>query len=232
MARSTEMIVVPCGCGMRYPVTCPASAVGTRIACPWSSQPMWVGGGKPFTAAEWDETNDPRLLYLTSGFPRSDRKLRLTVCAIAREFQVSESQPWARVAVEAGEALADKLRPTVPPELIRRHVEAGPALACIGPYVETSWITPPAPNPRTADVLRDQVPNPFVPLEWRREWLTSTVRALAAEIYEKRAFELMPVLGDSLMDAGCDHPLVLEHCRTTKPHARGCWVVDAIRGKT
>ncbi|WP_439629481.1 hypothetical protein [Gemmata sp.] len=42
----------------------------------------------------------------------------------------------------------------------------------------------------------------------------------------------MPILGDALQDAGCDHDLVLGHCRGAKLHARGCWVVDAILGKT
>ncbi|MBA4188342.1 MAG: hypothetical protein C0467_10090 [Planctomycetaceae bacterium] len=75
-------------------------------------------------------------------------------------------------------------------------------------------------------------PNPFVPLEWNPEWLTSTVRDLAAHIYAERDFATMPILGDGLMDAGCDHQLIQDHCRSTKPHARGCWVVDAILGKT
>ena len=57
------------------------------------------------------------------------------------------------------------------------------------------------------------------------------IRGPEVTFYEMREFELMPVLGDALMDAGCDHPLVLAHCRSEKPHARGCWVVDAILGK-
>ena len=36
---------------------------------------------------------------------------------------------------------------------------------------------------------------------------------------------------DALEEAGCDHPDVLTHCRRPGPHARGCWVVDAARGK-
>jgi hypothetical protein len=80
------------------------------------------------------------------------------------------------------------------------------------------------------NAYRELFPNPFVPLEWNPEWFTSTVRELAAHIYENRDFSAMPILGDALMDAGCDHQLVQEHCRSTKPHARGCWVVDAILG--
>jgi hypothetical protein len=83
-----------------------------------------------------------------------------------------------------------------------------------------------------ADAYRDFVPNPFIPLEWNSEWITSTVRDLASHIYTERKFELMPILGDALMDAGCDHELILDHCCTNKPHARGCWVVDAVLGKT
>jgi hypothetical protein len=83
-----------------------------------------------------------------------------------------------------------------------------------------------------ADAYRELFANPFVALEWNLEWFMSTVRDLAAHIYENREFHLMPVLGDALLDAGCDHQLIQEHCRSTKPHARGCWVVDAILGKS
>jgi hypothetical protein len=83
-----------------------------------------------------------------------------------------------------------------------------------------------------ADAYRELFPNPFVPLEWNPDWFTSTVRDLAARIYERREFELMPILGDALLDAGCDHQLIQDHCRSSKPHARGCWVLDGILGKT
>src|SRR5262249_30319229 len=33
------------------------------------------------------------------------------------------------------------------------------------------------------------------------------------------------------MDAGCDHPDVLDHCRGAGPYVRGCWVVDLVLGK-
>jgi hypothetical protein len=62
-------------------------------------------------------------------------------------------------------------------------------------------------------------------------WLTTTVVDLAAAIYEERSFVNLPILADALMDAGCDSAEVLDHCRSEGPHARGCWVVDAILGK-
>jgi len=82
-----------------------------------------------------------------------------------------------------------------------------------------------------AAVTHDLLPNPFVPVAWNPEWLSSTVRDLAAHIYDSRDFGAMPILTDALQDSGCDHQLVQEHCRGTKPHARGCWVVDAILGR-
>lgn len=82
-----------------------------------------------------------------------------------------------------------------------------------------------------AEVYRDLVPNPFVPLAWNPDWFTSTVRDLAQHIYTAHDFGATPVLADALQDAGCDDEQVLTHCRANKPHARGCWVLDAILGK-
>jgi hypothetical protein len=63
-------------------------------------------------------------------------------------------------------------------------------------------------------------------------WLTSTVVSLAEGIYAERAFDRLPILADALQDAGCDSADVLDHCRGTGPHARGCWVVDLVLGKS
>lgn len=62
-------------------------------------------------------------------------------------------------------------------------------------------------------------------------WITSTVVALAAGIYDEKAFDRMPILADSLQDAGCDSDDILNHCRGEGPHVRGCWVVDLVLGK-
>jgi hypothetical protein len=58
------------------------------------------------------------------------------------------------------------------------------------------------------------------------------VVALAETIYQGRAFDRMPVLGDALEDAGCTNADVLWHCRSDNEHIRGCWVVDLLLGKS
>ena len=41
----------------------------------------------------------------------------------------------------------------------------------------------------------------------------------------------MNILADALLDAGCDNEDIIQHCRSTKDHVRGCWVVDLILRK-
>ena len=43
--------------------------------------------------------------------------------------------------------------------------------------------------------------------------------------------EVLPILADALMDAGCDSEEIINHCRGDGPHVRGCWVVDLLLGK-
>src|SRR5262249_34610383 len=61
-------------------------------------------------------------------------------------------------------------------------------------------------------------------------WDGGLVRQLAEGIYEDRAFDRMPVLGDALEDAGCTSDSILSHCRNHAEHVRGCWVLDLILG--
>lgn len=82
-----------------------------------------------------------------------------------------------------------------------------------------------------ADDIRCIFGNPFRPVVFAPEWRSETVVALAAGIYEERAFDRLPILADALEEAGCDHPDVLTHLRGPGPHARGCWVVDGVLGK-
>jgi hypothetical protein len=82
------------------------------------------------------------------------------------------------------------------------------------------------------DLLRDMFGNPFRSIAVDATWGTSTVLAIAREMYESRDFSAMPILADALQEADCDNDDILNHCRAPNPHARGCWVVDALLGKT
>jgi hypothetical protein len=89
---------------------------------------------------------------------------------------------------------------------------------------------PTAFQDRTA-LLRCVFHNPYFSTRFDPEWLTPTVRTLAGGIEADHAFDRMPMLADALEEAGCEDAGLLLHCRGEGPHARGCWVVDAILGK-
>jgi hypothetical protein len=87
-----------------------------------------------------------------------------------------------------------------------------------------------------AELLRDILGNPFRPSaplpRFVVGWNDSTVRRIAAGIYEERAFDRLPILADALLDAGCDNEELIAHCRGEGPHVRGRWAVDLILGKS
>ena len=82
-----------------------------------------------------------------------------------------------------------------------------------------------------AALVRCLFGNPF---RLRPVWaaqLTREVRALANDIYEERAFDRTPLLADALEVSGCMDADLIEHCRSGREHARGCWVVDLLLGQ-
>jgi hypothetical protein len=81
-------------------------------------------------------------------------------------------------------------------------------------------------------LLRCIFGNPFRPVSLDPAWLKPNVVALAQAIYDNRAFDRMPILGDALEGAGCENQDILPHCRAQTEHVRGCWVVDAILGRS
>jgi hypothetical protein len=83
-----------------------------------------------------------------------------------------------------------------------------------------------------SDLVRDLFGNPYRPVVLDSTWRTDTVLSFAKQMYESRDFSAMPILADALQDAGCDNADILDHCRGTGSHVRGCWVVDLILGKT
>jgi len=83
-----------------------------------------------------------------------------------------------------------------------------------------------------AAMLRDIFgPLPFRPVPLEPTWLTPTVVKLAQTIYDRYAFNRLPVLADALEEAGCTKADILAHCRQPGEHVRGCWVVDLLLGK-
>jgi hypothetical protein len=81
-----------------------------------------------------------------------------------------------------------------------------------------------------AVLLRDIFGNPFREVNFEAEWRTTTVVALAMQLYETRDFGEMPILADAIQDAGCEDTVILDHCRGPGPHVRGCWVCDLVLG--
>jgi hypothetical protein len=79
--------------------------------------------------------------------------------------------------------------------------------------------------------LWDIFGNPFRPVTLDPACLSPNVKGLAQAIYDDRAFNGMPILGDALEEAGCTNQDILSHCRGPGPHVRGCWVVDLVLGK-
>lgn len=82
-----------------------------------------------------------------------------------------------------------------------------------------------------SDLLRDIFGNPFRPASISVNCQTPKIVGLAQTIYDERAFDRMPELADGLEKAGCTDAGVLEHCRGSGPHVRGCWVIDLVLGK-
>jgi hypothetical protein len=94
----------------------------------------------------------------------------------------------------------------------------------------------PYPAPDQCSLLRCLFgPLPFRDVALDPAWLSwneGAVATLAGSIYQDRAFDRLPFLGDALEEAGCADPDILDHCRQRSEHARGCWIVDLILGKS
>ncbi|MGH7225102.1 MAG: hypothetical protein ACRELF_17915, partial [Gemmataceae bacterium] len=59
-------------------------------------------------------------------------------------------------------------------------------------------------------------------------WRGGIVPRMAGVIYRKRCFRNLPLLAETLEQAGCRDADILMHCRAAVEHVRGCWVVDAL----
>jgi len=89
---------------------------------------------------------------------------------------------------------------------------------------------------KQCEMLRDIAGNPFHPLPTLDpvllRWDNELIHRWADAIYAEDRFEDLPLLGDALEEAGCRDDAILDHCRQSSPHVRGCWVVDLILNRS
>jgi hypothetical protein len=215
----------------------------------------------PMTEAEWLAGADPYpMLEIVKG-KASDRKLRLFACACLNTIRNLITNAGRREMIEAGERWADRLMTEGEAQAIlaanpyessaawesgdsaneqaANRTASSALFASAWDAAETVAWNVPKFGSRSAQtgtfvyaaLLRDIIGNPFRLAMVDPFWLTNNVTAIARAIYDERAFDRMPILGDALEDAGCDNQDMLDHCRWGGDHVRGCWVVDLILGK-
>jgi hypothetical protein len=187
------------------------------------------------TEAEWLAATDRRRWWSTSG--QDDRPEiaahRLWLLSHGMGQTARSSQPRA---VEVVESFADGLargsalrlayraasRAADDPS-IRADFQAGGAARCgvdcspgFGPEILVNTAPIFLLDPQTkqfgraqAELVRCVFGNPFRPVTVDSSWRTSTVVALAAQMYGSRDFSAMPILADALQDAGCEDEDVL-----------------------
>jgi hypothetical protein len=202
-------------------------------------------------AHEWETSSYPvQMLHLYPPGPGRKGRLLLVACCRLCGERLAEG---SRRAVEVGERWADglatvgefkkaRLAADVAAQLRHQSEHRTYSLAA-AMTAHATVFGEPGPDDFSravqllrpafaAGLLRDIFGSSIRPVSFAPEWRTDTVLALARQMYESREFGAMPILADALQDAGCDNDDILNHCRdATRPHVRGCWVVDLVLDK-
>jgi hypothetical protein len=188
----------------------------------------------------WESCTEPvDMLRALPGQP-DPRKLRLVAGACCRLLPLEMHHERNRLAVAAADRYAEGLAPRREMKKVCKHSHL-PWLAQLDPLplalhaVRRLVEDCPSQGPHlAADVIRDVMGNPFRPVAVRHSWLRhngAAVAHMAAVIAAESRHDELPILADALEDAGCIDREILEHLRGPGPHTRGCWAVDALRGK-
>lgn len=153
--------------------------------------------------------------------------------ALERErpaVELDGQPPWSRQALMATRALsllsAQGLYQALDCAAHARMVPPGPH--------GRLWEAEQAEEAAQCELLRE-VLGPAAAPRFDAAWPLANglaARRLAEVIYAEGAWELMPILGDALEEAGCAEEEILGHARGEKGHVRGCWVVDLVLGRT
>jgi len=159
--------------------------------------------------------NGPGAALTASGFPSAPKSL-------LRRVADALDDPWWEDEFDKGDPLAPAL-------VTARHAARAAADLQGQEYVLDGPVTIAEHREQTA-LVHCLFGNPFRPRPACAAWLTREVRALADDIYAERAFDRMPLLADVLEASGGTDADLIEHCRSGREHARGCWVVDLLLG--
>ena len=154
----------------------------------------------------------------------------------------------------APEGVAEKEEAARAEQERARSAAAELAYRCssLGPLAEVLRLTPDGFDSPTlltdagwpGWLLRDLFGNPFRPVSLNPAWRTPDVVAIAQAAYDERIAPdpanpgwltidptRLAILADALLDAGCEDEVILSHCRSERPHVRGCWLIDLLLGK-
>jgi len=194
------------------------------------------------TEAKWLACTDPTPMLEFLRGKASDRKVRLFAVACCRRVWDCLDD-LGHGAVEMAELFADGLVGTEELRAARLACKSAggravwyaavgdPFVAARNTVLSIKSVVEEEPFAQ-ANLLRDIMGNPFRPMNLDPSWLTPAVLGLASFIYEERAFDRLPDLGVVLEGRGYTDADNLVHCRGSGPHARGCWLIDLLLGKS
>ena len=214
------------------------------------------------TEIEWESGADPTPMLQSVRDKTSDRKLRLFAAAAFGRLIALLPDPRQRRGIEVLEQLAegavtldmcrgvtsevrhaippDEWTPGSPPPVFHSHYAAlmlyrefcSSSIAVHAVHAADGLGDGAGERREQARLMRCIFGHPFRGRAIDARWLGPAVVSLARTIYEERAFDRLPILADALEAAGCDESELFAHCRGEGPHVRGCWVIDAILGKS
>src|ERR1700677_388993 len=211
---------------------------------------------KQMTEQEWQRSNDPKAmikhLRYGHGLPgeawgplkcASDRKLRLFIAAVEREWCGDRASVTDVAAFEVMERLADCDGERWQGERDRLRFSWSLSGLAVDDAAECVRIHNSEGDPALwANLLREIVGNPFRPVkvvkqslqylvtskyrvigdpsdrrcELIPDWLTDNVLRSAQQAYDRRDWDALPILADVLEEAGCEEQALMGHLRSTR----------------
>jgi hypothetical protein len=183
--------------------------------------------------AEWLACEEPGPMLTFLGKKASERKIRLFACAcVWRQWLLAPLSD--QLAVDVAERFADGQATDKELKAARSQCKNSPecsggaaAYKCATPAVTKAaafasyWARSSLAKHRGPDhyatvkldeyaaharLLRCIFGNPFKPITFNPSWLTPTVKTFAEQIYNDRAFDRIPVLGDALEEHNLGPP--------------------------